>query len=464
MTGPSDRLHDALHDLESSAPFDMAPRPRRTDRRPWIAAAALVAAAAVAAGMFIGLGALDRSVGQASPTPTPTPTLSSTPSTSASPSPSPSPTPASSTGMPTTNPVPAAEIEMVMRHGTDETLEFVIGFGRGTAGLVAAANVAEGSHVPATAPHTGNGAIYFEDGGAWRLVDTGETFRDVRFKELLSPPGMPMVLYGWPAELPSPREITGAWTSTDGMTWTEVDTAPTDGTFGAGPLGYLQARVERTTVGSTIELYISEDALHWELVHAVSAGTGASIRAAAAGEDGFVVAAQVDPDQPMLILASGDGRNWFEAPEQPSFTDDDVVITVAPIGPDWVAAGWRSVSGPSTGIDLWYSVDGLHWEPSGDIPPPEGVEPLGTRAMYPSHMISISGILFLSGAYAAEGSETRPLAVWTSADGRAWEQLDLGGFAEVGAVDRIDCCLWLGGRLGSDTGEAVIWRWDPSLR
>ena len=84
--------------------------------------------------------------------------------------------------------------------------------------------------------------------------------------------------------------------------------------------------------------------------------------------------------------------------------------------------------------------------------------------MYPSHLISAGGHLFLSGALAAEGSETRPIGVWTSTDGSTWEPLDLGGYAEVRAVDGVECCFWLGGRLGSDDGEAVIWRWDPSAR
>jgi hypothetical protein len=139
-------------------------------------------------------------------------------------------------------------------------------------------------------------------------------------------------------------------------------------------------------------------------------------------------------------------------------------MTVAPLGTDWVAAGWRSVSDLARGIDLWSSADGLHWEPAGSIAPPDDVEPFGTRVMYPSHLISRGDTLFLSGARAVEGSETRPLGVWTSTDGHTWEEMDLGGPAEVRAVDGVECCFWLGGRLGRDDGEAVIWRWDPSAR
>jgi hypothetical protein len=235
--------------------------------------------------------------------------------------------------------------------------------------------------------------------------------------------------------------------------------------FAEGPLGYVQAWAGRAGLdASVIELYWSDDALSWELVHSIAAGRDAHVYAAGGGPDGFVVAARLGADDGPLMLASGDGRTWFEAPEQPALADDDVVMTVAPVGPDWLAAGWRSVAEPAGGIDLWSSADGLLWEPAGSIAPPDDVEPFGTRVMYPSHMISHGGSLFLSGAQAVEGSDTRPLGVWTSTDGRSWEEMDLGGPAEVRAVDGLECCLWLGGRLGRHEGDAVIWRWDPTAR
>jgi hypothetical protein len=285
----------------------------------------------------------------------------------------------------------------------------------------------------------------------------------VRFTSLFSPPGQAMVLYGFPTDAYLNRDIASVWTSSDGLTWTEADIDPYDGVMAEGPLGYVQARAAGSEPNAPhIEVYWSDDASSWELVHATIGSVSAFPTAAGAGQEGFVITARRTGQEAPFILASGDGRTWFEAPDQHAFADGDIVMEVAPIGPDWVAAGWRSESRTGRGIDLWTSADGLTWEAAGSIEPDEELQGQGTRVMYPSHFVSRGGSLFLSGAVSSEGSEARPLGVWTSTDGISWEAFDLGGYAEVQAVDGIECCFWLGGRLGSDTGEAVIWRWDPS--
>lgn len=98
MTGPQDPLHDALLELESSAPFGPPP-PLKKDRRVLGLAAGGVAVAAVLAGVLVGNALLDREdTGQSSPTPSPT-----VPSPSASPTPEPSPS-TSTTSEPTLSP------------------------------------------------------------------------------------------------------------------------------------------------------------------------------------------------------------------------------------------------------------------------------------------------------------------------------------------------------------------------
>jgi len=468
MTGPRDPLYGALMDLESSAPTD-APPPlqARADRRLLWGLVGAAGVAAVVVGAVIGSSLLDRR-GTGNPSPTPSASTSSASSTTPVSSASAEPTDPSASDAPDASGSPEAIVnpQIVMREGADDTLQYVVGLAHGSDGRIAAVNVGEGGEVNPTGPWLGAGAIYIEtEDGSWELVDTGATFQDVYLTYLLSPPGRPMVLFGGPADTQVPRGFGGAWTSTDGRTWTEV-VVPTSGRGAAiagGELGYVLAAASfNSAESSMINVWWSEDALNWDHVHSVDAGSGANVSSAGGGPEGFVVAARTDSDAPPLILASGDGRAWFEAPQQPSLTADDVVMTVAPVGPDWVAAGWRALSGPGAGIDLWRSADGLNWDPAGSIEPDEDWRGQGTRAMYPSHLIVRGGMLFLSGALAAEGSDTRPLAVWTSTDGLGWQRLDLGGDAEVRAVDGIECCLWLGGRIGQGTGEAVIWRWDLS--
>ena len=371
-------------------------------------------------------------------------------------------TSAQASDVPSPDPGHNAALEVVMRQGTDDTLQHVVGFAEGTTGRVAAVSIRDGATIPATAPWSGRGEIYLEgDDGSWRLLDTGGTFESIQITELLSPPGGPMVIFGVPEDSASPREVTGAWTSADGLTWTHVDIVPARGIVGQGPLGYVQALVEPLSSGaSAIELYVSEDGRSWELVHTVEADADAHVYGVGGGPEGFVVAARREVDGAPTLLASSDGRTWFEAPEQPALSADDVVMAVAPLGRDWVAAGWRSMSGPGRGIDLWTSADGLRWEEAASLVPDPSEEAFGTRVMYPSHLLSSGDILFLSTAFAVEGSGTRPRSVWTSRDGESWEQVALGASGEVRAVAETDCCLWLAGRVGTDEGEAAVWRWD----
>jgi hypothetical protein len=450
-------LAQRLRAYESRLPDGAMPNISAASRRPVPWARLALAAGAIGAAVAVGaivLGPPATPIGDASSAPA-SPMLSPTTPMS---SPVASPTVASNqteTADPTRAPV-----DIVFRHATEATLEYVVGFGNGESGRIAAVNVMDGAQVPPVGPWNGSGAIYAErSDGSWELVDTEATFRDVELTALLNPPGGPMVLYGRSVDAESPRRISGVWTSTDGQTWVERPNGLFGEVVAEGPLGYVVARRMVSTDADVIELHLSEDGVNWELVETVDVGPGAYPQAAGAGPEGFVVAVG-DVGHAPIILASGDGRTWFEAPPQATLTSDDIVMAVAPSGPDWVAAGWRSVSGPAEGIDLWRSADGLNWEAGGSIPASE-VEAVGTRVLYPSHLVSRGDRLFLSAARAVEGSETRPLAVWTSSDGRSWEEIDFGGPAEVRAVAVTDCCFLLGGRLGMDVGDAAIWRWDP---
>jgi hypothetical protein len=363
---------------------------------------------------------------------------------------------------PTVGPDPAfATPQIVMRNGTPETLQYVVGFGTTPEGRIAAVSIADYAEIPATAPRPGRSAIYAETAdGIWEPIDTGTTFEGVDLVELFSPAGGPMVAYGVATDNARP-ETTGVWTSTDGRSWTEVDAiwlglARYSGAdVAGGARGYVQAG----TTDDGIQVYWSPDALTWELVHETS-GAGAFVRSAGAGPEGFVVVGN-DGAAP-VSLASGDGRTWFASPPQASLAASDILMKVAPIGPDWVAAGWRGEE--SEGIELWWSADGLTWALIDSLLPAEDTEPFGTRVMYPGHLVSTGDLLFLSAAWAVEGTETRPLWVWISADGRTWELLELGDSAEVRAISDAGCCLALGGRIGRNTGEAIIWRWDPVPR
>lgn len=105
----------------------------------------------------------------------------------------------------------------------------------------------------------------------------------------------------------------------------------------------------------------------------------------------------------------------------------------------------------------------MNWEQTGTLPVPEGIEPFGDFSSYPAWLVESGGRLFLSEARAVEGVLSRPIRAWTSGDGRAWEALDLGTEAEVRSVTGVQGWFLLGGRLGSDGGDATVWRWDAPI-
>lgn len=352
----------------------------------------------------------------------------------------------------------AAPPEIVFRHGAPGTLQFVAGLAEADGRRVAAVNVLAGEGISPTGPSVGDGAIYVEQAdGSWTQAQTGGTFDSVRIAYLLAPADGPLVLYGSSAYPPPDlREFAGTWTSTDGMTWTEVAVEPHNGLIAEGPLGYLQALVARDdeSGSATLQIYTSSDALSWQLAHSLDVPPNSFVWAAGVGPEGYVVTYdEARGDIRSRVLASADGSTWHPAPEQPSFAADDIVMAISDLGSDWVGVGWSGFD--SSAIALWWSADGLNWERVGTLT--ADIESFGA----PADLFEVDGRLFLNVSLATEGIETRPAAVFTSVDGRNWEMLGVGPEAEVRTGLATDCCLLLGGRIGIQAGEAVIWRLDP---
>ena len=344
-------------------------------------------------------------------------------------------------------------IEVEFSHGAPGTLQFVTGLAQAEGRRVAAINVQGSERISPTGPWGGDGAIYVEQAdGTWTHAETGGSFESIRISYLFAPHDGPFVIYGSVGYSPTPRDVTGVWTSNDGMTWTEVAVEPHDGVIAEGPLGYLQALVARDESGSaTLQIYTSADALAWQLAYSIDVPSGAFVWAAGVGPEGYVVTYdEAGDDTRSRVLASADGSTWHPAPDQPSFASDDIVMAISDLGSDWVAAGWVRLDDGA--IALWWSADGLNWERVGTLT--ADIESFGV----PADLFELDGRLFLNVSLAMEGSETRPAAVFTSLDGQNWEMLGVGPEAEVRTGLTTDCCLLLGGRIGIEGAEAVIWR------
>lgn len=427
---------------------------------PWLAAS-VVTAGAIALVVLVGVLMSARSPASTtepnSMSPRPAPangTTPPTPSTKASPAET---TPSSAEGSASATPSPeqvsAPPPEIVFRHGASGTLEFVVGMAEGDYGRVAAVNVQDGEGISPTGPWAGDGAVYIEQpDGSWMPVDTGGTFQDIRISYLFAPAEDLLVIYETVGvSSPVARQVTGVWVSRDGVSWSEATVEPHRGVIAEGPVGYVQALVSESDNGAALlEIYTSADALGWQLSHAIDVPERSALRDVGVGADGYVVT-YFDGTRDR-ILASSDGSIWHAAPEQPSLGVHDILLAISDIGHDWVGVGWAD--NDSSAIVVWWSSDGLNWERvatlTRDIP----------NFGYPGHLFDLGERLFLSAGFAMEGTDTRPAYIWTSLGGRNWQPLDLGSEAEVRSGLATDCCLLLGGRIGIDAGEAVIWRWD----
>jgi hypothetical protein len=458
-----------LRAYESRLPDAEAPAPGPPPAARWqgwpvlIAGAAAAAVAAVLLVVVVGNGLPDQpGVGGG----TPSPTGSILPSAGSA---RPSPTPTAS-AQPTPPPEPLVEALRVP--GPELTyVQAITSLDDGRSLAVVDAEASLGAVGPVD---VGSAAIYVtDDGGAWRPVDTGSVFDNVRVRDVFAPPGDLLVAYGW--RDPSPDDGPAAdvmFTSPDGETWTEVDDPGPGGPMAEGPLGYLAVvRVEGDSpAAERMRIYRSANARDWQLIHETGAGLCCA-QAVGVGSEGFVVLGErrtpaagepIGYTATAISLASADGATWHEAALTDSLETEPFLVRLTSLGGDWVAAGFTGEAPaaggccPNQPMGVYWSANGLDWARRATIADPLNREAFGGTGA----LVAAGGRLFLSGAFAAEGSNTRPSGVWTSTDASTWTMLELGDRTEVRAVRAIaDDSVLMGGRVQTDDdpGDATIW-------
>jgi len=458
-------LAGRLRAYESRIPDEAAPAPgaappRRTPRAALIGVGGLTVVAGGLLALVLINAPLD-DVGDSSSSPdgsngVPAPSVSE----SAAPSSSGSVAPSES-AVATATPAPtqtAASLTEVLRLGDDASISFVDAIQPlPNSRFIAAVNTIIAEQIPPIGPTAMHGSIYIGAAdGAWELIDTGGVFDHVEITHLFAPADDQLVAYGYRLSAPAPIQPATdgaiAFTSTDGVSWTEADVFPADGDIVYGRLGFVMARTISEEAGLAMEIYRSDNARDWERVYRSPEGGNYSHHDAGAGDEGFVVTARRgtgDGSRPTTI-ASGDGVTWLESAEQPAFAESVSLYRLTPYGGDWIAAGF---AGAEAGVPVLFSANGLDWEEVSRVVDPAGRELFG----YPSQLGAIDGRLFLSIALQAEGVESRPAGAWTSVDGRTWQMLELGDESEVRAVVATDDTILMAGRAGNDRGDAVIW-------
>ena len=246
--------------------------------------------------------------------------------------------------------------------------------------------------------------------------------------------------------------------STDGETWEPVESGlPSDmfvQSIEEGPSGYLLVGGQGGQTNPT--LWLSSDALTWELVHEFSQDAeNVQLYGADGGAEGYVVIGRriqfEDSSYERFAFASADGREWVETPA-PFGPDDQAYVwdvAVTSHGGDWMA----TLGDQNETITLWSSADGLEWSEAGTLQGPE--RSLADVGLFEE----IGDELILSPG--ATVSEFGTPGTWSSSDGTTWSPVDLGADAFLGKLAIGDGVLAMTGTIpGSGettTSTGGIW-------
>ena len=249
-----------------------------------------------------------------------------------------------------------------------------------------------------------------------------------------------------------------AWTSPDGREWADVDIGMSNvpATIVRGAQGFLA--LARPDATEEFELWHSPDAIAWT---AVRDGVAGRIDLAA-GDEGFVVMGTTSAagDQTFAI-ASGDGREWFDASSPPPASSP----LVAALDADWMVMGAFGTEGGTASGQTWWSANGLDWVPHGQAPM-KRIETDGTTCdEYPRHLRSAGRWVVAATDLAhpcGEGSFVVHGTQLISSDGATWAPLpfEVGtpgvtrSGASVNAAAAADGTLIL---AGEQDGVATFW-------
>jgi hypothetical protein len=234
------------------------------------------------------------------------------------------------------------------------------------------------------------------------------------------------------------------WASVDGTEWIRVlDPLFSDGgdqeirSVVATERGFVAAGHDSTNTQVDAAIWVSSDGLDWRRVFDPALGGFGQQRIYSidVGEHGLVAAgSNYWPNQ--FGLFNMDARVWFsEDGLSWSYIDDPMFggpgwqfISAVAAGPEgYVAAGTDILGRPGVDNDVgvWVSADGITWnrvaEDTFDIP---RVQRVSAMIHGPEGFVGVG--------YDTLASGSRIPAVWLSADGITWTQIDDPAFTEPG--------------------------------
>lgn len=320
-----------------------------------------------------------------------------------------------------------------------------------------------------TPPH--DGRIWESlDGRHWTDVTPEDGFANVSLGVLhVAPDGSVLVLGHvseeadgqlWPGPL-------AAWESTDRRAWSasSVLTGMPEASWrtpAVGAPGYL-TQVDVDPAAHASDLWFSADGRSWERVYSMQ-DSQVSI---GAGDDGFVVVGYrgVSDEVPQpFAIASGDGRQWFEAPSPPS------ARWIVAMGGDWLAGSDSLTGGRRDSASIFFSTDGLAWTELGSMPLAAVRVEGGTCFEYvdgaaaAGRWILVSTVLSYpcgEGGFFVHGTQR------ISSDGAEWVAIPLppGAPGQQGGGSSVRAALPHAGGIvaaGDSNGRATFWVAEPA--
>lgn len=399
-------------------------------RRPWRRLALIggVVLVAVIAGLLLALFLSRDPETAGGPSPTASPSVPASPQADPSPSEEPAPT-----ETPEPTPVAAPEEWTLVHQFGDESTRWVGGeIAWGDAGFLAIGRRYEGGE---GGPRIGERSMWLsQDGQTWTQVaypspGDGGSYDVAALTGAADGSYVLHALHFSPDVTEAPL---ASMRSTDGTTWERLETGlPADmfvqSVEDAGPSGYLLVGGQGRNLNPT--LWLSSDALTWELVHEFRQDEHyVQIHDADGGDEGYVVIGRrIEPDggdYERFAFASADGREWVESaapfgPDDQTFVWD---VAVTSHGGNWLA----TLGDRNDTITLWSSADGLEWSAAGTLQGPQ--RDLGTPGLFEE----IGDELILSPV--ATVSLFGTPGTWSSTDGTTWTPVDLGTDAWLGEL------------------------------
>lgn len=310
--------------------------------------------------------------------------------------------------------------------GSDTSIDSVLDVTEAPFGYIAVGVSIGMRELPVFGPVPQEGRVWrSDDGRSWQDVTPQGTFGDMMLTSVVARPDGTVVAFGTASLMlgGAPSEAYAAWETADGESWTGAEitlgTSPALDMAVGGP-GFVA--VHDPQDGTASSLWFSADGRTFQAAHTLPAPW--HVRTLQGGPEGFVaIALNVETGSDPLALASGDGRDWFQAEVA------DQVWSAGALGRDWVAIAAGLDGEPTEPGEAvsWWSPNGLEWSAAGSLPlAPVALDERTSCREVAWSVVSAGSLVVAPTTFSGpcgEGRIVRYGAAHVSADGSAWERL-----------------------------------------